>query len=439
MATIGELKTQVERVWRATCQTPWEDLLEQQLRESALVGIKATLEAALVEELNAALGFAHFQRLPSGSKPPEQQRSGSFQRQLLTSYGLISSLHVPKLRRGNASRNWQILTRYQRLAPRLLDQLLYVYGLGLSLRDLQEALYVLLGQTLSREAVSRVTEQVQASMQAWRAKPLHQTPPVLIVDGVWVTILYPTGTTWVDRSGHVRQQMRGQERVILAALAVYSEGSHQLLEYVVAENEDTTGWARLWMALLARGLDPKQVGMVVSDGSKGVLESLRTHMPKVKLQRCVVHKVRSFERNLRYGELELLEAQSQQVLSEDLARQQRRNAISSEALAIFQEPTRALAEQRLAEFERKWQQLEAQAVKTFKHGLKRCFTFYQFEQALHPLVRSTNLIERFFREFRSRADEIGAFPNQTSCLLVFHLVLLREHAKHDRLDFAKTG
>jgi transposase-like protein len=439
MATISELKTQVERVWQAWCQTPWQEQLEQQLRESALVGIKATLEAALVEELNAELGFARYQRRSKGSKPPEQQRSGYFERKLLTSYGLIASLRVPKLRRGNASREWLILSRYQRLAPRLLDQLLYVYGLGLSLRDLQEAVYVLLGETLSREAVARVTEQMQATMQAWRQQPVPRTPPILIVDGVWVSILYPTGTTWTDRSGHVRQQVRGQERVILAALAVWEDGRHQLLHYVVAEAEDTAGWTELWKALRARGLDPKQVSMVVSDGSKGVLESLRSQMPKVKLQRCVVHKVRSFERNLRYGELELLDQQSRQVLSEDVARQQRRSAISSEALAIFQEPTRALAEQRLAEFERKWQGREAQAVKTFKHGLKRCFTFYQFEQALHPLVRSTNLIERFFREFRSRADEMGAFPNETSCLLVFHLVMLREHAKHDRLDFAKTG
>jgi len=54
------------------------------------------------------------------------------------------------------------------------------------------------------------------------------------------------------------------------------------------------------------------------------------------------------------------------------------------------------------------------------------------------LIRSTNVLERFFREFRNKADEIGAFPNEDSCLTVFHLVMVREHAKHDRVDFAKT-
>ena len=59
--------------------------------------------------------------------------------------------------------------------------------------------------------------------------------------------------------------------------------------------------------------------------------------------------------------------------------------------------------------------------------------------ALHELIRSSNLLERFFREFRNKSDEIGAFPNEDSCLAVFHLVMVREHAKHDRVDFAKTG
>ncbi len=86
-----------------------------------------------------------------------------------------------------------------------------------------------------------------------------------------------------------------------------------------------------------------------------------------------------------------------------------------------------------------WTPLEPKAVQTFQRGVKHCFTFYQLAQALHPLARSTNLLERFFREFRAKADEIGAFPNEISCLTVFHLVMVREHAKHDRLDIAKTG
>ena len=105
---------------------------------------------------------------------------------------------------------------------------------------------------------------------------------------------------------------------------------------------------------------------------------------------------------------------------------------------IFKAPNRAEAEQRLEKFNQKWQALEPQAVKNFNWGLKRCFEFYNFDPALFTLIHSTNLLERFFREFRAKSDEIGSFPNEDSCLTIFHLVMVRDHAKHQRLTFAKT-
>jgi hypothetical protein len=55
------------------------------------------------------------------------------------------------------------------------------------------------------------------------------------------------------------------------------------------------------------------------------------------------------------------------------------------------------------------------------------------------LVICDNTIERFFREFRTKADEIGSFPNELTCLTVFHLIVVRDHAKHDRGKVAQTG
>ncbi len=55
------------------------------------------------------------------------------------------------------------------------------------------------------------------------------------------------------------------------------------------------------------------------------------------------------------------------------------------------------------------------------------------------LVICDNTIERFFREFRTKADEIGAFPNELMHLKLFHLLVTRNHAKHDRSTTEKTG
>lgn len=67
-----------------------------------------------------------------------------------------------------------------------------------------------------------------------------------------------------------------------------------------------------------------------------------------------------------------------------------------------------------------------------------CLNFYSFDHSIHALIHSTNLLVRFFCEFRTEADEIGAFPNELSCLTVFHLIVGRDYAKHDRGPVAKT-
>jgi transposase-like protein len=117
----------------------------------------------------------------------------------------------------------------------------------------------------------------------------------------------------------------------------------------------------------------------------------------------------------------------------------RRQQLSTDAHAIFEAPTRAEAEARLAQFRTTWGTLEPEVVRLLSKDVELCLTFYQFDHALHALIRSTNLLERFFREFRTKADEIGAFPNDLSCLVVFHLIVIRDDAKHDRGRTAKTG
>jgi putative transposase len=83
--------------------------------------------------------------------------------------------------------------------------------------------------------------------------------------------------------------------------------------------------------------------------------------------------------------------------------------------------------------------VEPHAVRTFLKDIALTFSFYDLDNALFGLVRTTNALERLFREFRAKTDEIGAFPNENSCLTLFFLVIQRDHAKHDRLkSVAKT-
>src|SRR5215207_2997538 len=274
MSTISQVKHQVNRIWYASFQTDLADTLAAQLRRHALAGVQAALEMALVEELEV-----HRQPYRPQALPVALQRSGTYTRRVLTTHGFIPDLHVPKLRAGNRARSWQVLTRYQLSMPLLLDQALYLYTLGLSIRDLQEALYVLFGHVLSREAVNRVTRAAQSPMHTWRTQPITDTPPILLVDGVWGQLLAPTGALWIDQSGHERREMRGQDQVILTVMGVWPDGRHQILHYQLAAAEDSAAWSALVTTLLARGMDATAVQMVVSDGSTGLPSAMAAHLP----------------------------------------------------------------------------------------------------------------------------------------------------------------
>jgi transposase-like protein len=439
MPRVAELKDQVERIWCASFHTDLADTLTQQLRQHALVGVQAALEAALREEVASYRDQLRTTARAASRTPSSFRCAGSYRRRVLTTYGLIPDLCVPKLRSGNAERPWQILTRYQLAMQPVLDMALYLYTLGLSIRDLQEALYLTFGHLLSREAVNRVTIAAQSPMQVWRERKITDTPPILIVDGVWVQILAPTGQTFLDRSGHERQEMRGVERVVLAVMGVWEDGRHEILHYQASDAESTESWSAVLAALKRRGLDPHAVRMVVSDGTTGLPAAITEHLSAAQQQRCTVHKIRGLERQFCYRDLLRTDPTTQEALSYEQARRLRRQQLTTDAHAIFDAPTRAEAVERLATFRTTWGQREPEVVRLLTKDIELSLTFYQFDVSLHALVRSTNLLERFFREFRSKADEIGSFPNEVTCLTVFHLIVVRDHAKHDRGKVAQTG
>ena len=426
--TKVEKEKQILRIKEASFQNELSEALQERIRTEVVATIQAILEEALVEEVKQDIA-------QMDSKP---RRSGYFQRTADTHYGRIEQLSVPKLRHSNKERQWQILERYQRGINGFIDQVGYLYTMGLSLRDMQEALYLLMGQVLSPTAINKATLRVQTRMETDHNSQLETTPPILIVDGVWVDIQYTQDAIKIDRAGHQRQQRQAEERVILAVMAVWPDGRYHILHYEVADNECESTWSTLFDNLIARGLLPQQVKLVVSDGTNGLLSAMRQHLPDVPLQRCITHKVRGMKPYLTYEKLPTHDADGFPIDTKT-AKSQRWSELKRDAYDIYDADSLEFAQQRLTDFSDKWTPLEPRAIRAFKRSIQRTFCFYAFDKELAVHIRTSNHLERFFREFRNRADEIGAFPNETSCLTLFYLVMLRDHAKHQRFDVAKTS
>jgi putative transposase len=164
-----------------------------------------------------------------------------------------------------------------------MDWLCSLYVMGLSLRDLQEALYFLLNQVLSVSAVNQITLQVQRKLNEKRQSLILGTPPIILVDGVWVDIQYPIADEYKeDRSGHLRQCRQLEERVILAVMAIWEDGRHELLHYEIAESESEENWKTVFKHLKARGFDPKQLKLVSRDGGVGIPGAIAEYFPNAE-------------------------------------------------------------------------------------------------------------------------------------------------------------
>jgi putative transposase len=425
--TIAKRKEQILRIKSASFQSELNEQLEVHLRQRVLETVQSTIEAALVEEA----------KTDRAGLTPQPRRSGYYPRQLNTRYGQIKRLSVPKLRHSNKERTWLILERHQSSLGSLLDLAGYLYVMGLSLRDLQETLYWLLGSVLSRTAVNQITLRMHQSRQSHQEHPFADTPPILIVDGVWVDIQYTLADFKIDQAGHHRQSRQAQERVILVAMAVWPDGRYHIFHYEIAETEAEQTWLTFFEHLIGRGLNPDKVELLVSDGSKGLLSAMKQCLPNARQQRCITHKVRGLKPYLTYRDLPQV-TDTGQTLPPPEAKQQRWQQLKHEAYAIYEAASFEQAQDHLQAFVEKWQPLEPEAVHAFQSGIQHTFTFYDFGKELHRHIRTTNHLERFFREFRTKSDEFGAFPNEDSCLTLFFWVMLRDHAKHDRLSVANN-
>ena len=419
---LAEREEQIIRIQADPSQSDLVAELQATLKQEIIRLSKVTIEAALVEELEAER---------KGQSGPHPRRSGYFSRCLDSEYGRIEQLQVPKLRWGNKARNWQILTRYQRGLDSLLHFTLCLYVMGLSMRDLQEALYPILGSVLSLSAINRITLEAHHHMDSHRQSSIEHTPFILIVDGVWVSIQYAQNEVKIDRAGHERRVRQAEERVVLAAMAVWPDGRYHILHYEVALQEDTDSWEAFFSHLIERGLDPSAVQLVVSDGSSGLPAAMKKSLPQAKQQRCITHKVRGIKRYLCYEQWPEVSSERESMSLGEL-KKQRCFEIQSDAYDIYSAPSSKEAQTKLSLFVEKWQAIEPKAVCAFERDIELTFNFYEFDPALHPRIRTSNLLERLFEEFRRKSDEVGAFPNEHSCLTLFFLVVQRDHAKHDR-------
>ena len=149
------------------------------IRSIFLGAIRMTLEMLLEEELRELIGVGRWQK----ALARKDRRNGSYMRQLMTSMGHLE-VAVPRTR-GSGSAG-DVVGRYQRRTDEVDDAITSAYIQGVSTRKMGKVTAALMGESVSRSTVSRVTKSLEERVEALRKEPLTQRFPYLYLDATFL-------------------------------------------------------------------------------------------------------------------------------------------------------------------------------------------------------------------------------------------------------------
>ena len=97
--------------------------------------------------------------------------------------------------------------------------------------------------------------------------------------------------------------------------------------------------------------------------------------------------------------------------------------VQAELVGIWEQPTKPEAMTQLSAFKAKYGKRYPEAVRSLAEEEEKTFTFYEFPQAMHRHIQTTNAIESLFSNVRQRTDQIDVFTTETSCLTIVWAII----------------
>ena len=360
----------------------FEQDVERDVQARVREGVKAVLEEVLQEEMAEHLEAGYRELTPTR----RGERNGHYRRNLLTPAGKIERLEVPRDREGEFAT--EVFERYKRMTGDVEEAVLEMYLSGISVRKIAGVTEALSKVKVGKDAVSRIASRLEEQQKAWRERPLGEKEhPYLYLDATYLKVRWGASVT---------------SMALLACVGVDEEGFREVLAVEAAGSEKGAAYASLLRELIDRGL--RGVRLVVSDDHEGIKAAVAGELPGVEWQRCVVH----FERNV----LSHVPASATGEVAEDLK-------------AIFKVRREKTALALAEEFVELYGSRFPKAVSILEAGIEDALTHLRYPGSHHARLRTTNMLERLFREVKRRTKVVGVFPNETSAGTLATEIVLR--------------
>jgi putative transposase len=334
--------------------------------------VKQAFEGIMRVDLDAYLGTERYKR--SGGR--RSYRNGYRRRSLLTSVGAVG-LQVPRSRDGGYCP--EVFDRYKRVHKVVDAGIKEMFLKGVSTRKVRDVLDALCGDGVSAGYVSQVTKQLDQEVRRFENEPIGDDYAFLFLDALSVRIRY---------------ELKAKRRLILIGYGIRRDGSRRLLSFMIAKRESQATWRSFLENLQVRGLSGRSLELIVVDGAAGLWSALEDVYPLVPHQLCWVHKLRNIA---HYGPRRAVEA-----------------CVAGAARIMYAETARKAAGL-FRKWKGRWQDVNPKGVACLEKDFHRLIPFLEFDESFHRVIRTTNVIERSFKEIRRRLKVMGYFQDSKSC------------------------
>jgi putative transposase len=338
------------------------------------------INGALVAERDILLGCKSHER----TVDRKDYRNGYWSRWITLKDGRLEVM-MPRAR--GMKYESAIIPRYKRRVDEVDAALLKIFLYGASTRLTGEALRPLLGEGVSAQTVSNIAGSLDAEVQRYHSRRLEDRYLYLFLDGIVLK----------KRSG-----FGAKKRVVLAAYGIRVDGKRELIDFTVTNAESEKRWWRFLNDLYRRGLTGEALGLVITDGNPGLENAVDLVWSFVKRQRCWAHKLRNVANYIK---------------------KKYRDQCIREARAIYSAIDRKQSERAYSQWEKKWRSIAPKAVRCIEKDLDELLNFFSCPKEIWIKVRTTNVIERAFREVRRRTRPMSCFNHDQSIERIVYAVL----------------
>ena len=358
--------------------------------------VRQVLQTGIEVEMAEHLGY---ERHAVGGRGSGNSRNGTTPKTVTTEIGQVD-LRVPRDRAGTFAP--VTVPKHQRRLDGLSGNVISLYAKGLTTGEIQAHLEEIYDTEVSRETISKITDEIVADMAVWQNRPLDAVYPVLLIDAIVVKV----------RDAQVAN------RPVYVAIGVDLAGERDVLGLWLGPvgGEGAKQWVTMLTELRNRGLADALV--VCCDGLRGLPESIRATWPQATVQTCVVHMVRN---SLRY------------------ASKKHWGQITRAMREIYTAPTVGAAEARFEAFAADWQDTYPAMIRSWRQSWDEFTPFLEFPAELRRVVYTTNAIESLNARFRRAIRHRGHFPNEQAAMKILYLVATAKRKNRTNLTGKING